>query len=339
MKPIESKLLTWIVKVIAVWLLAISYSFAHAPLLNASYDATREFYQEYNAAFAEYYFNKTQQKPVIRQSHGSSSKQARSVMAGLEADVVTLGLAHDIDVIATRTSLISRDWQARLPHHSAPYTSTVIFLVRKGNPKGIKDWDDLIKPGVSVITPNPKTSGSARWNYMAGWGYALLKSNRDESKAREYMTELFKHVPVLDSASRGATTTFVERGMGDVLLNWENEILLAAKLAGDKVEVVVPSTSILAEPAMAVVDKVAEKHGTTEVAQAYLAYLHSEKAQEIAAKHFFRPVDPAVMSKYTQVFPSLTLFTLEDIAGDWQQANTVHFAEGGTFDQIYQGAR
>jgi sulfate transport system substrate-binding protein len=254
-------------------------------LLNVSYDPTRELYQEFNAAFAKHWQAKTGEKVTIRQSHGGSSKQARAVIDGLEADVVTLALAYDIDAIAEKAKLLPKNWQARLPHSSAPYTSTIAFLVRKGNPKGIKDWDDLVKPGVSVITPNPKTSGSARWNYLGAWGYALLKSGRDEAKARGFVTQLYKNVPVLDSGARGATTTFVERGIGDVLINWENEILLGGKELGkDKFDIVVPPTSILAEPTVSLVDKVVDKRGTRAVAQAYLEYLYSPEGQEIAAK-------------------------------------------------------
>jgi len=309
-------------------------------LLNVSYDPTRELYQEFNAAFAKHWQVKTGEKVTIRQSHGGSSKQARAVIDGLEADVVTLALAYDIDAIAEKAKLFPKNWQARLPHSSAPYTSTIAFLVRKGNPKGIKDWDDLVKPGVSVITPNPKTSGSARWNYLGAWGYALLKSGRDEAKARGFVTQLYKNVPVLDSGARGATTTFVERGIGDVLINWENEILLGGKELGkDKFDIVVPPTSILAEPTVSLVDKVVDKRGTRAVAQAYLEYLYSPEGQEIAAKHYYRPVDRKTAAKYAAQFPKVKLFTLGEIVGDWQKTNKVHFADGGMFDQIYQPGR
>lgn len=304
-------------------------------ILNVSYDPTRELYQEFNAAFAKHWLAKTGQKVTIKQSHGGSSKQARAVIDGLEADVVTLALAYDIDAISEKAALISPDWQTRFPHNSAPYTSTIAFLVRKGNPKSIKDWDDLVKPGVSVITPNPKTSGVARWNYLAAWGYALKQSGGDDAKAREFITQLFKNVPILDSGARGATTTFVERGIGDVLINWENEILLGGQdLGKDKFDIVVPPTSILAEPTVSLVDKVVDKRGTRAVAQAYLEYLYSEEGQEIAAKHYYRPRLPAVAAKHTK-FPKVELFTLQEFFGDWQKANKTHFADGGTFDQVY----
>jgi sulfate/thiosulfate transport system substrate-binding protein len=309
-------------------------------LLNVSYDPTREFYQEYNAAFARYWKAKTGQEVTVQQSHGGSSKQARAVIDGLEADVVTLALAYDIDAIAEKAQLLPRNWQTRLPDHSAPTTSTIIFLVRKGNPKAIKDWDDLIRPGVVVITPNPKTSGAARWDYLGAWGFALRRSGGDEAKAREFITRLYKNVPVLDSGARGATTTFVERGIGDVLINWENEVLLASRELGkDRFEAVVPPTSILCEPTVSLVDRVVRKHGTREVAQAYLEYLYSEPAQEIAARHYYRPRLGSVAAKYQAQFPKVTFFSLEEVAGDWQKANRVHFADGGVFDQIYQPGR
>jgi sulfate/thiosulfate-binding protein len=304
-------------------------------LLNVSYDPTRELYQEVNAAFARQWKAKTGSTVTVRQSHGGSGKQARAVLDGLEADVVTLALAHDVDVLADK-GLLAKDWQGRLPNASSPYTSTIVFLVRKGNPKGIKDWDDLIKPGVSVITPNPKTSGSARWNYLAAWGYALLKSGRNEAAARDFVARLFRNVPVLDSGARGATTTFVERGIGDVLINWENEILLGGRELGeDRFEIVAPPSSILAKPVVSVVDRVADKRGTRKVAQAYLEYLYSPEAQQIAVKHYYRPVDPKVAAEHAARFPNLKLFTLEEVAGDWANANRVHFADGGLFDQIY----
>ncbi len=305
-------------------------------LLNVSYDPTRELYQEYNATFAKHWQEKTGDTVTVQQSHGGSGKQARAVIDGLEADVVTLALAYDIDAIAEKSGLLRKNWQSDLPDSSSPYTSTMAFLVRKGNPKGIKDWDDLVKPGVSVITPNPKTSGAARWNYLGAWGYALLKSNRDEAKAKDFIAKLYKNVPVLDTAARGATTTFVQRGIGDVLINWENEILLAGRELGpDKFDIVVPPSSILAQPTVAVVEKVADKHGTIEAARGYLEYLYTKEGQEIVAKHFYRPVDAEVAAKYASQFPKLTLFTLAEIVGDWKKANQVHFADGGVFDQIH----
>jgi len=306
-------------------------------LLNVSYDPTRELYQDYNPAFAKYWKVKTGQQVEIQQSHGGSSKQARAVIDGLEADVVTLALAYDVDAIADKAKLLPVNWQSRLPNNSSPYTSTIIFLVRKGNPKGIKDWDDLVKPGVSVITPNPKTSGGARWNYLGAWGYALKKSGGDESKAKDFITKLYRNVPVLDSGARGSTTTFVERGIGDVLIAWENEVLLGAKdLVQDKFEIVVPSVSILCEPTASLVDKVVDKKGTRAVAQAYLEYLYSPEGQEIAAKRYYRPRSEAVAKKYASQFPKVKLFTLAEIIGDWQKTQKTHFADGGVFDQVYQ---
>jgi sulfate transport system substrate-binding protein len=306
-------------------------------LLNVSYDPTRELYQDYNAAFAKYWKAKTGQDVTIQQSHAGSSKQARSVIDGLEADVVTLALAYDTDSIAEKANLLPKNWQSRLPNNSSPYTSTIIFLVRKGNPKKIKDWDDLTRQGVSVITPNPKTSGGARWNYLGAWGYALKKSGGNEGQARDFITRLYKNVPVLDSGARGATTTFVERGMGDVLIAWENEVLLGAKdLGQDKFEIVVPSTSILCEPTVSVVDKVVDKKHTRTAAQAYLEYLYSPEGQEIIAKHYYRPRSEGVAKKYASQFPKLKLFTLAEIVGDWQKTNQIHFADGGVFDQVYQ---
>jgi len=305
-------------------------------ILNVSYDPTRELYQEFNAAFAKQWQAKTGQNVKILQSHGGSSKQARAVIDGLEADIVTLALAYDIDAISEKAGLLPANWQSRLPHDSAPYSSTITFLVRKGNPKGIKDWNDLVKPGVSVITPNPKTSGVARWNYLAAWGYALKQSGGDEAKAQDFVWRLFKNVPVLDSGARGATTTFVERGIGDVLINWENEILLSTKGSGkDKFDIVVPPISILAEPTVSVVDKIVDKRGTRQVAQAYLEYLYSEEGQEIAGKHYYRPQLKSAAAKYAATFPTVELFTLKEIFGNWQKAHKTHFADGGTFDQIY----
>src|SRR5437016_1528213 len=306
-------------------------------LLNVSYDPTRELYQDYNAAFAKYWKAKTGQQVTVQQSHGGSSKQARAVIDGLEADVVTLALAYDIDAIAQNAKLLPANWQSRLPNNSSPYTSTIIFLVRKGNPKGIQDWDDLIRPGISVITPNPKTSGGARWNYLGAWGYALKKSGGDESKARDFVSKLYRNVPVLDSGARGSTTTFVERGMGDVLIAWENEVLLGAKdLGQDKFEIVVPSTSILCEPTVSVVDKVVDKKGTRAVAEEYLKYLYSPEGQEIAAKRYYRPRSQVVAKKYASQFPKVKLFTLGEIVGDWQKTQKTHFADGGGFVQVYQ---
>ena len=306
-------------------------------LLNVSYDPTRELYQDINAAFAKSWKEKTGDTVVIQQSHGGSGKQARAVIDGLPADVVTLALAYDVDAIAEKAGLLPADWQTRLPNNSAPYTSTIIFLVRKGNPKGIKDWDDLVKPGVSVVTPNPKTSGGARWNYLAAWGYALRKSGNDSARAREFVTRLYKNVPVLDSGARGATTTFVQRGIGDVLLAWENEAFLAVKEFGaDKLEMVAPSVSILAEPPVAVVDKFARKHGTEAVARGYLDFLYSDEGQDIAGRNFYRPRSPAAADKYARVFARLELFTIAEVFGGWQKAQKTHFSDGGMFDQIYQ---
>jgi len=309
-------------------------------LLNVSYDPTRELYQELNASFAASWEAKTKEKVTIKQSHGGSGKQARAVIDGLEEDVVTLALAYDIDEIAERGKLLPANWQSRLPQNSAPYTSTIVFLVRKGNPKNIRDWDDVVKPGITVITPNPKTSGGARWNYLAAWGYALKRSSNDEAKAREFVTQLYKNVPVLDSGARGATTTFVERGIGDVLLAWENEAFLAVKELGpDKVQVVVPSTSILAQPPVAWVDKIVDKHGTRKLAKAYLEYLYTEPAQQVIARNFYRPIDAKTAARFSSQFPKLTLFTVDEIFGGWQKAQKTHFADGGVFDQIYKPGR
>jgi sulfate/thiosulfate-binding protein len=305
-------------------------------LLNVSYDPTRELYQDFNNAFARYWKTKTGATVTVSQSHGGSGKQARAVIDGLQADVVTLALAYDIDAISEKSGLLPRDWQKRFPDGSAPYTSTIVFLVRKGNPQKIKDWDDLVRPGLKVITPNPKTSGGARWNYLAAWGYALKHNNNDDSKARDFVAQLYKNVPVLDSGARGSTTTFVQRGIGDVLLAWENEAFLATvELGKDKFEVVVPSVSILAEPPVAVIDKVASKHGTTLVANAYLQYLYSDEGQEIAAKHYYRPRLKAVADRHANEFPKLSLFTIDELFGGWQKAQKRHFDDGGVFDQIY----
>ena len=315
--------------------LSLSTAIAQTTLLNVSYDPTRELYKDFNAAFNKHWQSKTGQDVKIRQSHGGSGKQALSVRDGLEADVVTLALAYDIDALVER-KLIPADWQTRFPHNSSPYTSTIIFLVRKGNPKQIRDWNDLAKPGVSVITPNPKTSGGARWNYLAAWAWALKQPGGNEQKAKELVTGIFRNVPVLDSGARGATTTFVERGLGDVLIAWENEAILAVnELGKDKFEIVAPSLSILAEPPVAVVDKVAEKRGTRLTARAYLDYLYSEEGQHIAARHYYRPRDAKVAAKYASLFPKLKLVTIDDTFGGWQKAQKQHFADGGSFDQIY----
>ena len=309
-------------------------------LLNVSYDPTRELYEEFNRQFVTYWKNKTGQDVTVRQSHGGSGKQARSVIDGLEADVVTLALAYDIDQIAEKGGGLPANWQSRLPNNSSPYTSTIVLLVRKGNPKGIKDWGDLAKPGVSVITPNPKTSGGARWNYLAAWAWALRQPGGNEAKAKDLVTRIFKNVPVLDAGARGSTTTFVERGIGDVLIAWENEALLAIKELGPgKFEVVAPSLSILAEPPVTMVDKVAAKHGTKAVAQGYLEYLYSDAGQEIAAKNFYRPRRETIAAKYQSQFPRLSLVTVDEVFGGWKKAHAAHFADGALFDQIYQPGR
>jgi sulfate transport system substrate-binding protein len=317
-------------------LLAATAQAKDITLLNVSYDPTRELYQDFNKAFAAHWKAKTGDHVIVKQSHGGSGKQARSVIDGLEADVVTLALAYDIDELADKARLIPADWQKRLAHNSSPYTSTIVFLVRKGNPKGIQDWGDLVKPGLSVITPNPKTSGGARWNYLAAWGYALRQPGGTEAKARDFVGALFKNVPVLDSGARGSTTTFVERGIGDVLISWENEAFLAVKELGpDKFEIVVPSVSILAEPPVTVVDKVVDKRGTREVAKAYLDYLYSPDGQRIAAENHYRPTDPKVAEKFPRQFPKIKLFTIDEAFGGWTKAQKAHFADGGVFDQIY----
>lgn len=307
-------------------------------LLNVSYDPTRELYTEINSAFAEQW-KKQQggQQVTVKQSHGGSGKQARAVIDGLQADVVTLALAYDIDMLAEKGRLVPPDWQKRLPNNSAPYTSTIVFLVRKGNPKGIKDWDDLVKPGVAVVTPNPKTSGGARWNYLAAYGYVLKKHNGDEAKARQFVGALFKNAPVLDTGARGATTTFIQRGIGDVLVAWESEAILALKELGKgKYEIITPSISILAEPPVTWVDRVVKRRGTEAVAKAYLEFLYTEQGQEIAAKHYYRPRNEAVGKKYERQFAKVSLFTIDEVFGGWQKAQKVHFGEGGVFDQIFQ---
>ncbi len=317
--------------------LAVSAGAAEVKLLNVSYDPTREFYVEYNAAFAKYWQAKTSDSVNISQSHGGSGKQAQAVINGLDADVVTLALAYDIDAIAQQARLLPANWQTRLPNNSAPYTSTIVFLVRKGNPKGIKDWDDVVKKGVSVVVPNPKTSGGARWAYLAAYSYALEKNNHDDAAARSFITKLYKNVPVLDSGARGSTVTFAKNGIGDVLLAWENEAHLALKEFGaDKFEIVTPSLSILAEPPVALVDKNAKRHHTTEVANEYLKYLYSDEGQEIAAKNFYRPRNEAIAARYAANFTQLKLVTLKDEFGSWANAQKTHFADGGIFDQIYQ---
>ncbi|AXA94298.1 sulfate ABC transporter substrate-binding protein [Massilia sp. YMA4] len=316
--------------------LSLTAQAADISLLNVSYDPTRELYQDVNEAFAKEWKAKTGDNVKIKQSHGGSGKQGRAVIDGLEADVVTLALAYDIDAIAER-GLVNKDWQKRLAKNSTPYSSTIVFLVRKGNPKGIKDWGDLVKPGIQVITPNPKTSGGARWNHLAAYGYALRQPGGNDATAREYLKKLYKNVPVLDSGARGATTTFVERGIGDVLIAWENEALLAIKELGpDKVQIVAPSVSILAEPPVAIVDKVVDKRGTRKVAEAYLNFLYTDAAQELIAKNYYRPTVEKEAKKYAAQFPNVKLFTLGDVAGDWTRAQKTHFADGGVFDQIYQ---
>ena len=309
---------------------------AEIRLLNVSYDPTRELFQEYNAAFAKEWKAKTGDDVVVSQSHGGSGKQARAVVDGLEADVVSLALAYDVNAVA-KAGLTAADWQSRLGNNAAPYTSTIVFLVRKGNPKHIKDWDDLVRKDVAIVTPNPKTSGGARWNYLAAWGYALKKSGSEEG-AKQFVGDLYKNVKVLDSGARGATTSFTERGLGDVLLAWENEALLVLGQTGasDKFELVVPSVSILAEPPVAVVDKVARKHGTEAVSKAYLDYLYSDEGQHIVAKHHYRPSNPAILKETAAQFPKLALFTVKDLEGDWEKAPKKHFAQGGLFDLIYQ---
>jgi sulfate transport system substrate-binding protein len=318
---------------------ALGAQAADISLLNVSYDPTRELYQDFNAAFAKHWKAKTGDNVTIKQSHGGAGKQARAVIDGLEADVVTLALAYDIDAIAEKAKLFPSDWQKRLQHNSSPYTSTIVFLVRKGNPKGIRDWNDLVKPGTGVITPNPKTSGGARWNYLAAWAYALKQPGGNEAGAKDFVKKIFANVPVLDSGARGSTTTFVERGIGDVLLAWENEAYLAVKELGpDKVEIVVPSLSILAEPPVTLVDKFADKHGTRKVAEAYLQYLYSEEGQDIAGKHYYRPIDKKIAAKYAKTFAPVKLITIDEVFGGWQKAQKTHFEDGGSFDQIYKPA-
>jgi sulfate/thiosulfate-binding protein len=308
---------------------------ADLKLLNVSYDPTREFYQEYNVAFAKHWKEKTGKTVTIEQSHGGSGKQARAVIDGLDADVVTLALAYDVDQLYQKGKLIPENWQSRLPDNSAPYTSTAVFLVRKGNPKTVKDWDDLAKPGVAVVTPNPKTSGGARWNYLAAWAYALKKYGNEDA-AKDFVKKVYKNAAVLDSGARGSTVSFVEREIGDVLIAWENEAFLVLKEYGeDKYEIVSPTISILAEPSVTVVDKSVKKHGTEAVAKEYLHYLYSKEGQELAAKHFYRPRDPEVLAKYGTQFKNISLFTIDEVFGGWNKAQATHFADGGVFDQIY----
>jgi sulfate/thiosulfate transport system substrate-binding protein len=315
-------------------------AFAQQEFLNVSYDPTRELYQDFNKSFAKKWKQQTSQDVTFKQSHGGSGKQARGVIDGLDADVVTLALAYDIDEIHDKAKLIPENWQTRLPHNSSPYTSTIVFLVRKGNPKKIKDWNDLVKPGVAVITPNPKTSGGARWNYLAAWAYALKQKGGSDATAKAFVGKLFKNVPVLDSGARGSTTTFVQRGQGDVLLAWENEAFLAVnELGKDKFEIVVPSLSILAEPPVSVVDKVVDRKGTRKLAEAYLKELYSPEGQEIAAKNYYRPRDKKVAAKYAKQFPKVKLVTIDDTFGGWKKAQKTHFADGGVFDQIFTGGK
>jgi len=335
----KSKMIGKILGFLIIALVVATPTVTHAEvaLLNASYDPTREFFKEYNVAFARYWRAKTGESVIVRQSHGGSGKQGRAVIDGLGADVVTLALAYDIDAIHQKSGRLPGNWQSRLPHNSAPYVSTIVFLVRKGNPKHIKDWDDLARPGVAVIAPNPKTSGGARWNYLAAWGYALQKYGGSEARARDFVARLYRNVPVLDSGARGATTTFVRRGLGDVLITWENEAHLAIKALGiGNFEVVIPSVSILAEPPVALVDKVVDRHGTRAVAQAYLEYLYSPEGQEIAARNYYRPTLMSVAGRYAKRFPKIRLFTVDKVFGGWQKAQRDHFADGATFDQIYQ---
>jgi sulfate transport system substrate-binding protein len=320
--------------------LAGSARAADQEMLNVSYDTTRELYRDYNRAFARHWQQQTGNKVTIHQSHGGSGKQARSVIDGLRADVIALALAYDIDAVAEKAGLLPVDWQSRLPSNSSPYTSTIVFVVRRGNPKAIRDWDDLVRPGVGVITPNPKTSGGARWNYLAAWGYALRRPHATEATAREFVTALYRNVPVLDLAARGSTTTFVQRGLGDVLIAWESEALLALKEFGaDKLELVLPSVSILAEPPVAVVDKVVDRRGSRKLAEAYLDYLYSQEAQELVCRHFYRPRLAEAAKKCEGQFPKTSLFTIEQVFGSWRKAQKTHFDDGGVFDQVYRFSR
>ena len=336
----KKRLITLALAVLSTLLFLTRASAKDITLLNVSYDPTRELYTEFNAAFAKHWKEKTGDTLTIKQSHGGSGKQARSVMDGLDADVVTLALGYDIDALADKVRAVPKDWQKRLPHNSSPYTSTIVFLVRKGNPKGIKDWGDLIKPGVSIVTPNPKTSGGARWNYLAAWAWASKNNGGDAAKAIEYLRKLFKNVPVLDTGARGATTTFVQRGIGDVFISWENEAFLAVKEhGGDKFEIINPSLSILAEPPVTWVDRVVKKRGTEEVSKAYLEFLYTPEGQTIAAKNYYRPQLPEVAEKFKSQFPQLQLVTIDEAFGGWNKAQATHFAEGGIFDQISRNNR
>jgi sulfate/thiosulfate-binding protein len=321
---------------LSVSLAGLSAAAYAAELLNVSYDPTRELYQDFNAAFIKHWKAEGGEDVTIKQSHGGSGKQARAVIDGLDADVVTLALAGDVDQLATKSDLIPKDWAKRLPDNSAPYTSTIVFLVRKGNPKGIKDWSDLAKDGIEVVTPNPKTSGGARWNYLAAWGYALKQDGGNDEKAKDLVTKIYKNTKVLDSGARGSTTTFIERGIGDVLIAWENEAYLSVKEIGpDKFDIITPSVSILAEPSVSIVDKNVDKKGTRKVAEAYLKYLYSPEGQDIAGKHYYRPRDAAAAEKYKTQFSPVKLFTIDEVFGGWTKATEVHFKDGGTFDQIY----
>jgi len=324
----------------ALLIFSANIAFAEKTLLNVSYDPTREFYRDINTAFSADWKNKTGEAVTIKQSHGGSGKQARAVIDGLEADVVTLALAYDIDALAEKGNLIPKDWQNRLPNNSSPYTSTIVFLVKKGNPKKVKDWDDLAKKGISVVTPNPKTSGGARWNYLAAYGYALKKNNGNEAEAKKFIDQFYRNVPVLDAGARGSTTTFIQRGIGDVLVSWENESLLALnELGKGKYEIIYPSVSILAEPPVTVVDKVVDKRGTRKIAEAYLQFLYSDAGQEIAAKHYFRPNNKTIANQYQKTFPKIPMFTIDEVFGGWQKAQKAHFNEGGLFDQISKSRR
>jgi sulfate/thiosulfate-binding protein len=332
------KVFSYIAILSTLVVIAVPSAGANVVLLNASYDPTRELFRDYNIAFSRYWKEKTGQSVTVRQSHGGSGGQARAVIDGLGADVVTLALAYDIDALHRRANFVPENWQGRLPFNSAPYTSTVVFLVRKGNPKKIKDWGDLVRPGVSIITPNPKTSGGGRWNYLAAWGYALERNNGSQAGARKFVSRLYRHVPVLDSGARGATTTFVQRDLGDVLLTWENEAYLAIReLGSDKFQIVVPSVSILAEPTVSIVDRMVDRHGTRAVARAYLEYLYSPEGQEIAARNYYRPRLKSVAAKYSGQFHKLNLFTIDGMFGGWRKAQKIHFADGGVFDQIEAG--
>lgn len=328
---------TWLSIGLLMFVVANSnQALADRVILNVSYDPTRELYEEYNREFIRYWQDKTGEKITARQSHGGSGKQARAVIDGVPADVVTLALAHDIDAISEQSGLIPADWQQRLSNNSSPYLSTIVLLVRKDNPKGIKDWDDLIKPGIAVVTPNPKTSGGARWNYLAAWGFALKKYDGDEAKAQEFLTRLYKNVSILDSGARGSAINFIQRGIGDVLISWENEAFLALKEYGpEKFEIIIPSISILAEPPVTIVDKNADRRGVRDIAQAYLKYLYSKEGQETAARNFYRPSDPEIARKYAHQFPAINLFTINEVFGGWTKAQNIHFKDGGLFDKIY----